>query len=294
MSATTVIETQAPSATLSTVLPAKGPSTKLLNFDENGKPVYKVPEFSDKLTERRWALEQVAGAFRVFARLGYADGGAGHISLRDPVNPHHFWINPYAKHFACMTVSDLVLITKDGEAVVPTDKIINTAGFMIHSALHLARPDVHVAIHLHSPYGRAWSIFGKPIEILTQDMCYFQDDLSVYTSYGGAAIARDEGEAIARALGPRNKNIILQNHGILTCGGSVGEAAAYYIALERACHAQLLAEAAAANNGGMQKKYIDPEQARYNKEMSTPGFMYMQFVPEYELALKESKGDFLL
>lgn len=67
-----------------------------------------------------------------------------------------------------MTVSDLVLVTDQGEAVEPTTKLINTAGFMIHSALHLARPDVHVAIHLHSPYGRAWSIFGRPIEILTQ------------------------------------------------------------------------------------------------------------------------------
>jgi ribulose-5-phosphate 4-epimerase/fuculose-1-phosphate aldolase len=67
-----------------------------------------------------------------------------------------------------MTVSDLVLIDKDGAAVEPTDKIINTAGFMIHSELHMARPDVDVAIHLHSPYGRAWSIFGKPIDIMTQ------------------------------------------------------------------------------------------------------------------------------
>ena len=55
---------------------------KLLNFDKDGKPTYQVPSFSDKLQERKWAKEQVAGAFRVFARLGYADGGAGHISLR--------------------------------------------------------------------------------------------------------------------------------------------------------------------------------------------------------------------
>jgi ribulose-5-phosphate 4-epimerase/fuculose-1-phosphate aldolase len=122
-------------------------------------------------------------------------------------------------------------------------------------------------------------------------MCYFHEDLSVYANYGGAAIAMEEGKAIANALGPKNKNIILQNHGILTCGGSVGEAAAYFIALERACHTQLLAEAAAAN--GMSKIHITPEQASFNKQVSTPGFMYMQFVPEYELAFKENKGDWL-
>ena len=66
--------------------PAKPePSTKkLLNYGEDGKPAYKVPTFTDKFAERRWAKEQVAGAFRVFGRFGYADGGAGHISLRGP------------------------------------------------------------------------------------------------------------------------------------------------------------------------------------------------------------------
>lgn len=59
-----------------------------------------------------------------------------------------------------MTVSDLVLVNEDGEAVEPTDKLINTAGFMIHSALHKARPDVNVAIHLHSVVNRSriWDI----------------------------------------------------------------------------------------------------------------------------------------
>lgn len=129
------------------------------------------------------------------------------------------------------------------------------------------------------------------MHLTTTDSCYFHDDLSVYASYGGAAIAQEEGLHIAEALGPKNKSIILQNHGILTCGGSVGEAAAYYIALERACHAQLLAEAAAAN--GVPKILVEPQEAEKTKQMSTPGFMYMQFFPEYELALKESRGDFL-
>lgn len=69
-----------------------------------------------------------------------------------------------------ITVSDLILVNEEGEAVEPTDKLINTAGFVIHSSLHKARPDVNVAIHTHSPYGKAWSIFGKPVEYLTQGM----------------------------------------------------------------------------------------------------------------------------
>lgn len=71
----------------------------------------------------------------------------------------------------------------------------------------------------------------------------------------------------------------------------MGEAAGYYIALERACHTQLLAEAAAAN--GVEKRYIGEKEAAYTNQIGTPGFMYMQFLPEYELALKECKGEFL-
>jgi ribulose-5-phosphate 4-epimerase/fuculose-1-phosphate aldolase len=74
-----------------------------------------------------------------------------------------------------ITVSDLILVNEDGEAVEPTTQLINTAGFIIHSSLHKARPDVNVAIHTHSPYGRAWSIFGKPVEYLTQGMYTYLD-----------------------------------------------------------------------------------------------------------------------
>lgn len=53
----------------------------LLNYS-GAEPVYKVPTFTDKYAERLWAKQHMAGAFRIFAKLGYADGGAGHISLR--------------------------------------------------------------------------------------------------------------------------------------------------------------------------------------------------------------------
>jgi len=122
-------------------------------------------------------------------------------------------------------------------------------------------------------------------------MCYFYNDLSTYASFGGVVIARDEGDRIAAALGPSKKNIILQNHGLMTTGSCVGEAAAYFIALERACYTQLLAEAAAAS--GIPKISIPEDQVAQNKKICTSGFMYMQFVPEYNLSLRECKDEFL-
>lgn len=71
-------------------------------------------------------------------------------------------------HFAMITASDLVLVNKEGRPVQPTTHKVNAAGFIIHAAIHEARPDINAACHMHSPYGRAWSTFGKPIEMLNQ------------------------------------------------------------------------------------------------------------------------------
>ena len=190
----------------------------------------------------------------------------------------------------------MVHIDEDGNRIGGADKLINTAGFIIHSALHQRRSDINAACHMHSPYGRAWSNFGKPIDMLNQDSCMFYNDLAVYSNFGGVVFAKEEGGRLADALGSKKKNLILQNHGILTCGGTVAEAAAFFIALERACHTQLLTEAAIAPNGSQLKKTIvSDEEAEYTKKgTGSPEVMYMQFEPEYQLILKETKGEFLV
>jgi ribulose-5-phosphate 4-epimerase/fuculose-1-phosphate aldolase len=132
------------------------------------KALHHIPVFNDKYEERKWAKNHMAAAFRTFARLGYADGASGHISLRDPVNPDCFWINPYAVHFALIKPDDLVLVDHNGMPAEPTHHKVNTAGFIIHSAIHRARPDLNAACHMHSPAGRAWSSFGRGIEMLNQ------------------------------------------------------------------------------------------------------------------------------
>lgn len=126
----------------------------------------------------------------------------------------------------------------------------------------------------------------------------FYNDLSVYSNFGGVVFAKEEGGRLADALGPTNKNMILQNHGLLTCGSTVGEAAAFFIALERACQTQLLTEAAIAPGSvggasGLKKTIVGHEEAEYTKKgTGNPEVMYWQFEPEYQLVLKETKGDF--
>lgn len=204
--------------------------------------------------ERLHRKQQLAAAFRIFARFGYDEGVAGHITARDPERADHFWVNPFGMHFSQITVSDLILVN-DAGAVVEGDAPVNGAAFAIHSQVHAARPDVVAAAHSHSMHGKAWSALGRPLSPITQDSCAFYEDHGLFDDYTGVVLDTEEGKRIAHALG-EHKAVILRNHGLLTVGRSVEEAAWWFVAMDRSCQAQLLAEAAGT------PVLIDPDMAR--------------------------------
>ena len=201
-----------------------------------------IPKFATVEEERRHRKERLAAAFRLFAKFGFDEGVAGHITARDPERPDHFWVNPFGVHFAQIRVSDLLLVNSKGE-VVEGKRAVNIAAFAIHSSIHHARPDVVAAAHSHSLYGKAWSSLGRLLDPITQDACAFFEDHALFDDFTGVVYETSEGERIARALGER-KAAILRNHGLLTVGHTVDEAAWWFITMDRTCHAQLLAEAA--------------------------------------------------
>ncbi|KAJ5141472.1 hypothetical protein N7526_002467 [Penicillium atrosanguineum] len=247
-----------------------------------------IPTFSDPVEKRKWMKEHMAAAFRYFGKLGY-----GEEYLVISLCADHFWMNPFAKHFSTIKASDLVLVDHEGYVTEGGAQLpINEAGFMIHSEIHKARPDVIAAAHTHGIHGKTWSAFGKPIEMLTQDACNLYGRIGIYDDHAGIALSQDEGKAIAKALGKDNIACILQNHGLLTVGTTVDEAAILYSMLENACHSQLLAEAAAAN--GIPKRIISSEVAQYTAEFAqNPHNFYTEFQPEYELLVEETNGRFL-
>jgi len=225
-----------------------------------GKALPPMPKFKTHAETRQWQLEHMAGAFRVFAREGYTEGISGHISVRDPEHHDRFWINPLGVHFGMMRASDMICVTLDGDVVSGNvEGSINNAGFQIHSHVHRARADVHAICHTHSVHGRAWSAFARPLEMLNQDVCYFHNAHTVYSDYGGIANEGSEGEKIAASLGPDGKAAILMNHGLLTVGQTVDEAAFLFCLMERSCGVQLAIEAA-----GLEKHYVSDQEAAYN------------------------------
>jgi len=199
--------------------------------------------FDDPEAERVHRKAKLAGALRVFGRLGFGEGVAGHITVRDPIMTDHFWVNPFGKSFRHMRSSDLLLVSHDGEVVVG-DLPVNRAAFVLHSAIHKARPDVVAAAHSHSVYGKAFSSLGIPHDPQTQDAGILYGDHTVISEQGGAVVFEVEAGLEFAEKFPTGKAAIHQNHGLFTVGQTVDEAAFWFITMERTCQAQLAAMAA--------------------------------------------------
>jgi len=185
----------------------------------------------------------------------------------------------------------MVLVDYSGAVIGGnTSRPANAAGFLIHSAVHKARPDVHAACHTHSKAGKAWSAFNRKLEMLNQDICYLHGDAqALYEEFGGVVFSEEEGERLASALGPNGKGIILRNHGLLTVGSTVDEAAYLFTLMERSCEVQLMVEA--ATKEGLPKVLVEEEAAEYTFRMSSdPEALYYEFQPdlEYEYAMDDS------
>lgn len=234
------------------------------------------PKFDNVEDERRHRQERVAGVCRVFGKLGFSEGVAGHITARDPEHPDMFWVNPFGMSFRHVKVSDLLLVDHEGK-VRHGKKPVNFAGFIIHSAIHAARPDVVAACHAHSVNGKAWSSLGRKLDPITQDAATLFEDHVVVSEGGGAVVDDDSaGKALAAGLG-QHKMAFHQNHGIFTVGETVEEAAWWFINTERNCQAQLLAEAAG------KPIIMNDELARHtNKITGSPFAGWFSFQPLWD------------
>lgn len=194
-------------------------------------------------------------------------------------------------HFSQICVSDLILVDEEGNVVIG-DQPINAAAFAIHSEIHKARPNIHAACHAHSTYGKAFSAFGRELDMMTQDSLRFYKSHAVYPQFGGVVFDKEEGQRIAQHLGD-GKAIILQNHGLLTVGETIDAAAFWFISLDKTCHAQLLVDAA-EQGSGHKKTLIPEEEAHYSyQQVGTPEKGWLAFQPYYDECLAKTNGSFL-
>lgn len=195
------------------------------------------------MTEMTDAERQIridlAAVYRLVALRGWDDMLFTHISARVPGPEHHFLLNPFGLMFEEVTASSLVKVDVEGRPVAPTDYTINPAGFVIHSALHMARDDAQCVIHLHTDDGAAVSAQDHGLLPITQHAMMVQGEVA-YHDYEGIAFDLDERQRLVADLGTKHC-MLLRNHGTLAVGPSCASAWLAMYFLERACTMQVRA-----------------------------------------------------
>jgi ribulose-5-phosphate 4-epimerase/fuculose-1-phosphate aldolase len=190
--------------------------------------------------EAEWrARVELAALYRLVALHGWDDMIFTHLSARVPGPEHHFLINPYGLYFEEMTASALVKVDLDGNLLQETPYAINPAGFTIHSAIHMARADAQVVIHLHTDAGVAVAAQAEGLLPLTQHALGVLPTLATH-DYEGIALDLDERSRLVADLGDC-RLMLLRNHGTLAVGATAAEAWLGMYFLERACRQQVMA-----------------------------------------------------
>jgi ribulose-5-phosphate 4-epimerase/fuculose-1-phosphate aldolase len=238
-------------------------------------PKPQPPVFATFEEERQHRKERLAAACRLFSKFSYEEGVMGHISVRDPERTDHYWANPFTFSFGTIKASDLVLYNFKGEIVEGNTRFIHGGNRILHIPILSTRPDVISAVHTHSIYGRAWSTLDRLIDPISAEAAVFYNRHALYDSFEFG-----EGQNLADAIGD-NRAIIMKNHGIVTVGQSVDEAAYLFIALEKVCQVQLLAEAAG------KPKSINDEYAQKISNGFTPHTGWLNFQPMYNGIVKD-------
>ena len=196
-----------------------------------------------RVGEEEWqARVELAAAYRLVAQHGWTNLVNNHISLRVPGTEDQFLINPYGLLYEQITASSLVKIDVEGNILDETTYKVNRAGFVIHSAIHMARRDLHCVLHTHTVPGQAVSALDCGLLPLNQAAMRFYNHIG-YHDFEGPAVDLEERERIVKDLGEHNA-LVMKNHGLLTCGPSVPEAFNLMYQLEQSCRSQVDAMAA--------------------------------------------------
>jgi L-fuculose-phosphate aldolase len=169
---------------------------------------------------------------------GQAEMVWGHVSARDPAG-RGVWMKSAGIGFDEVTPERVLLVGPDG-AVLDGDGRAHLE-HPIHTAVLRARPDAGAVVHTHPAHVIALMASGKPLQAFSHTGGIFARPLPVFRDARGLIDTDELGDRMAAALGD-HRAVLLDGHGIVTAGASVGLAVMTAVMLERACRLQLLAE----------------------------------------------------
>lgn len=185
----------------------------------------------------------LAAAYRLFAEIGWHELIYNHITAKIP-GTDHFLINPFGLMYREITGENLVKVDLDGTILDETDHAINPAGFIVHSAVHRARPDVGCVAHTHTTAGLAVACQADGLLPLSFPSMFYTDRIA-YHAFEGITVDQDECARLAADLGTSDV-MILRNHGLLACGPTIADTFAELYHLQRACEVQIAFQSSGA------------------------------------------------
>ena len=201
-----------------------------------------IPSLKEVVSAQEWQLRcDLAACYRLVAAYGWSDLVFTHISARLPGDGHDFLINPYGLMFEEITASSLVVVDHEGNKRGESPFPVNRAGFVIHSAVHAARPDAQCVLHTHTRAGVAVSAQAGGVLPISQQSTFVLASLA-YHGYEGVALHDEEKPRLQADLGDASY-LMLRNHGLLTVGVSIPDAFLAMYMFESACQIQIAAQA---------------------------------------------------
>ncbi|HVE10004.1 MAG TPA: class II aldolase/adducin family protein [Paraburkholderia sp.] len=209
------------------------------------------------------AKQKLIDAGRILEAEGQGDLTRGHVSVRVPGDPEHFFMKPHSHGFDEITPENIVICNLDGEKVGGAGR--RHSEVFIHSEIFRARPDVMSVIHSHPTHAVALSATGQPVRMISQSACHFADGVPYYTDTLNLIRTQQMGAGVARALGTC-KAVLMRNHGIAIAGRSIEEAVVLALLFENACQIQLLTAAA----GGAGDMFSEADIQRLHDSVTRP------------------------
>ena len=199
--------------------------------------------------------ETLARCYYLLAQKKMDDRTYTHLSARVP-GEEAYYIYPLGLLFEEVTPDALIKVDFDGNIIEGNEVTFNTTGYVIHSSVYKARPEINAVFHIHTTAGVAVSCMRQGLLPLSQFALHFYNRLATYDYNALNLDLQSQGAQLAKDLGPTHKAMLLKNHGTMTCGETAEEALFYLLFLEEACKVQIAAFTAGLDNLSLPSKEV--------------------------------------
>ncbi|MEM6726982.1 MAG: class II aldolase and adducin N-terminal domain-containing protein [Pseudomonadota bacterium] len=184
----------------------------------------------------------LAAAFRWTARLNLHEAVANHFSLAINEAGTKFLMNPNQMHFSRIKASDLIVVDSNDPATMDQPDAPDPTAWGLHGGLHRHCAHARCAMHVHSPYATALAALAHSrLPPVDQNCATFFNRYVIDEAYGGLAFEEEGARCAQLFADPRQKVMIMGNHGILIIGETVAETFNRMYYFERAAQTYILA-----------------------------------------------------